>query len=362
MLKRTPLYEEHIRLSARMVEFAGYEMPVQYTGVVEEHLACRGSAALFDISHMGEFSFTGPQALSYLESITANEVSRLTDGQAQYSLLLNPMGCVIDDIIVYRLHASHFLMVVNASNIEKDWAWVNAHKRVNVVCHNDSHETALIAIQGPKAKEILQPFVESNLDNLKSFHFLVCNWAGGKKYWVSQTGYTGEDGFEIFCDSNEAAPLWQKLLEVGSPLGLTPAGLGARDTLRLEMRYSLYGHEITEETGALEAGLGWVVKLEKGDFIGKNALLKIKEEGLKRKLVGFKLLDKGVPRQGYAIMNHGKEIGFVTSGTHSPSLGQPIGLGYVPVAYTSLGTKFFIDIRKTPRLAEVVETPFYKRG
>lgn len=364
MTKRTPLYEEHLKLGAKMVEFAGYEMPVQYSGVVEEHLAVRNQAGLFDVSHMGEFEFLGPEALSLLNYLTANDVGKLTDGKAQYSLLLNEKGGVVDDILLYRIHEEHFMMVVNAANIEKDFRWVlkNQPAGAKIEINNISDPVCLLALQGPLALQILRPLTKNPLDAIKPFHFFIGPVAGEENCIVARTGYTGEDGFEILCKANTARPIWQALLEKGKPLGLKPTGLGARDTLRLEARLSLYGHEITEETNPLEAGLGWVVKLEKENFIGKEALLKIKQEGLQRTIVGFKMVDKGIPRHGFTICSSNKEpVGGVTSGTFSPTLEEGIGLGYVPLSLSQIGTKFYIDIRGKYKLAEVVQTPFYKK-
>ncbi|MDZ4224459.1 MAG: glycine cleavage system aminomethyltransferase GcvT, partial [bacterium] len=285
MAKRTPLYEEHVKCNARIVDFAGFDMPVQYSGVVEEHNAVRKAAGLFDVSHMGEFEFTGPDALPFLEYLTPNSVSKLTDGQAQYSMLCNENGGIVDDLLVYRFNPEKFVMVVNASNIEKDWQWIqkNTGRRTQYAIRNISDQTALLALQGPKAKEIIKT-------DLKPFHFFEGELFGVKNCTIARTGYTGEDGFEIFCPADQAVTLWQALLKAGAPLGLKPTGLGARDTLRLEARLSLYGHEINDETNPLEAGLSWVVKLDKPfDFIGKQALKKIKEGGLKRQIVGFKM-------------------------------------------------------------------------
>lgn len=365
MAKRTPLYEEHLKCTARIVDFAGFDMPVQYSGVVEEHNAVRKAAGLFDVSHMGEFEFTGPDALPFLEYLTPNNVSKLTDGMAQYSMLCNEQGGIVDDILIYRFGPEKFVMVVNASNIEKDFEWVASHKSKfqNISLKNISDQVALLALQGPKAQEILQPLTDFNLTELKTFHFFSCGAvANAKNCTIARTGYTGEDGFEIFCPADQAVTLWQALMKAGIPLGLKPTGLGARDTLRLEARLSLYGHEINDETNPLEAGLSWVVKLDKpADFIGKQALKKIKEAGLKRQIVGFKMIDKGIPRQACPITDGKSQIGFVTSGTFSPTLQVGIGLGFVPTDFSPIGTKFNIDIRGTQKLAEVTAVPFYKR-
>lgn len=362
MAKRTPLYEEHLRLNARMVEFGGWEMPVLYTGIIEEHLAVRTNAGLFDVSHMGQIEFAGPEALECVNYLTVNNASALNDGQAQYSILLNERGTVVDDIIVYRFNANRFIFVVNASNIEKDLGWITSHKKGNVKIDNRSDEFALIAFQGPKAASILKGLTDINIDDLSTFQFKQGSFNKHDTCIIARTGYTGEDGFEIFCSPKSAPAIWQTLLEKGKPQGVLPTGLGARDTLRLEMKYSLYGHEITDETNPLEAGLGWVVKLDKpGDFIGKSVLLQVKKDGLKRKLVGFKMIDKGIPRSGCDIFINNEKIGFVTSGTMSPSLKEPIGIGYVPLALAGEGNKFFIDIRGGKKQAVVVKTPFYKK-
>lgn len=377
-MKRTPLYNEHIKLKGKMVEFGGWEMPVLYSGVIDEHRTVRTSAGIFDVSHMGEFEITGSDALSFTQYLTTNDISKLADGQAVYSILCNERGTIVDDIIVYRFNAEHILLVVNAGNIEKDWEWVNGRLKSATPTNlgsqtlvwqceikNRSDDFALIALQGPRSAEILSKLA---VFDIKQFHFAKISVTGANDCIIARTGYTGEDGFEIFCPSHSSPKTWEAILETGKPLGLKPAGLGARDTLRLEMKYSLYGHEINDGTNPLEAGLGWVVKLNKGcDFIGKAALEKIKAEGLKRKCVGFQMIDAGIPRQGYKIITKDEgrgtrdEIGLVCSGTMSPSLNKAIGTGYVPISESGIGTKIFIDIRGAMRLAEIVETPFYKR-
>jgi aminomethyltransferase len=362
MAKRTPLYEEHLRLNGRMVEFGGWEMPVLYTGIIEEHNAVRKAAGLFDVSHMGQIEFTGPDALSCVNYLTVNNPSALIDSQAQYSILLNERGTVVDDIIVYRFNDERFIFVVNASNIEKDFKWITSNKRGNVKIVDRSDDFALIAFQGPKAASIFGSLTDIKVDELAPFHFAQGSFKNRESVIAARTGYTGEDGFEIFCSPKAAAGVWQDLLEKGKPQGVLPAGLGARDTLRMEMKYSLYGHEITDKTNPLEAGLGWVVKLDKpSDFIGKAALLEVKKHGLQRKLVGFKMIDRAIPRSECDIVADGKKVGFVTSGTMSPSLKEPIGIGYVPTALSAEGSKFFIDIRGSQRQAIIVKTPFYKR-
>ncbi|MFA5812481.1 MAG: glycine cleavage system aminomethyltransferase GcvT [bacterium] len=361
MTSRTPLYDEHLRLGARIVDFAGWEMPVQYTGVIDEHRAVRTAAGLFDVSHMGQLEVTGPEATDAVQYLTTNDVRKMTDGRAQYSILCNERGTVVDDIIVYRFSSTRYIIVVNASNAAKDFAWCKSHLKGNAAIRDASDEYALIAFQGPLAAEILAGFTDVDLAAIPSYHFRQGKVAG-RDAIVARTGYTGEDGFELFTAPSDATPIWQALLEKGKARGVAPAGLGARDTLRLEMKYSLYGHEITEETNPLEAGLGWVVKLDTPeDFIGKAAIVEIKRKGLPRALAGFKMTDAGIPRQGYPILIDGKAAGIVTSGTMSPSLEYAIGIGYVPRDSAATDTEISIDIRGRARKATVVETPFYKR-
>lgn len=364
-MKQTPLHADHLRLKAKMVEFCGWHMPVLYTGVIDEHRAVREAAGIFDVSHMGQFDFAGPGAMECVQYLTTNDASRLVDGQAVYSLLPNDRGGLVDDVIVYRFDRQHFMLVVNAANIDKDWDWVMKNKKGKVNITNKSDDYALIALQGPKAAEILKPMTDAKIDTLKTFYFTAAGVAGKKDCLVARTGYTGEDGFEIFIRPSDASAIWNALIEAGKPKGLKPAGLGARDTLRLEMKYSLYGHEINDDTNPFEAGLSWVVKMQKeGGFMGKDVFEKIKAEGIKRKCVGFRMIEPGIPRDGYKIFA-GKDdtnsIGNVCSGTMSPSLSVAIGTGYVPVELSKPGSKIFIDIRGTKRLAEVVETPFYKK-
>lgn len=359
--RHTPLYNEHIRLGAKMVAFAGWEMPVQYTGVIDEHLAVRNAAGLFDVSHMGEIEVSGPDAERFVQYLTTNDITKAGEAQAQYSLLCNNEGHILDDIIVYKFSRLKYIIVVNASNTLKDSEWCTTHLRGDVTITDRSEEFALIALQGPLACEVLHALSDVDLGSIAKYHFNMGPIAGAKNCVIARTGYTGEDGFELFISPKDAPHVWQAILERGSPLGVKPAGLGARDTLRLEMKYSLYGHEITEETNPLEAGLGWVVKLDKGEFIGRDALVAVKASGLTRKLVGFKMADRGIPRQGYPIMIGGKSVGTVTSGTMSPSLDVAIGIGYVPHALSSAGSEIFIAIRGEARKAVVVETPFYKK-
>ncbi|MCC6276891.1 MAG: glycine cleavage system aminomethyltransferase GcvT [Oligoflexia bacterium] len=359
-LKRTPLYEEHIKANGRMVPFAGWEMPVQYRGVIEEHENVRKNVGLFDVSHMGEVFVSGPKALDSLQYLTTNDVSKLEPGQAQYSLLLNPNGGIVDDIIVYCIEKGvHYLVCVNASNTEKDYQWMVKNNK-GAVIENQSDRWAQIAVQGPRAVELVAHVLGPKHQNTETFEFGTHQGPGGIWY-VARTGYTGEDGYEIFLPNSDAPRFWQDLMNKGNSLGVQPIGLGARDTLRTEMKYSLYGNEITDETSPLEAGLGWVVKLQKGDFIGRAPLVALKESGVSRKLVGFKLLEKGIPRHGYPLVSEkGDSLGVVTSGTMSPTLKEAIGIGYVAAHLSSEGSRFFVQIRGRNLAASVVKTPFVK--
>ena len=361
MPKRTPLHDEHVRLGAKMVEFAGWEMPIQYTGVMEEHRAVRNAAGIFDVSHMGRFEVTEAGASEYVQRLTTNDIGKLADGMAQYSLLCNERGTILDDIIVYRLANDRYLLVVNAINEAKIFNWCQKHTGANVTVSDVTESEAMIAIQGPRAAQILQGLSDIDLASLPHFSFKASTLAGVTDCLLARTGYTGEDGFEIFVPPARAIAVWRAIMERGKAQGLRPVGLGARDTLRMEMKYSLYGHEISEDINPLEAGLSWVVKLNAGDFIGRDVLLDIKENGLERKLVGFQMIDSGIPRQGYNILVDDKPVGVVTSGTMSPTLNKPIGIGFVPAEAATAGNKIYIDIRGRARLAEIVKTPFYKR-
>ncbi len=362
MTKRTPLYDRHVALGAKMVEFAGWQMPVQYSGVKDEHLAVRQRAGLFDVSHMGEIEIAGPDAATFAQYLTTNDVATMIDGKAMYSLLLNERATVIDDVILYRLNSQRFIFVVNASNREKDYRWILDHRQGDVTVRDRSDDYALLAFQGPLASEVLQTLTSIDLPSIRRYHFGQGTVAGIEHCIIARTGYTGEDGFELFVSPAHAATIWNALLQAGASKGIKPAGLGARDTLRLEMKYSLYGHEITEETNPYEAGLGWVVKLDQpGAFIGKDELIAIKERGPMRKLVGFRMMERAIPRQGYPIVFQGNQVGVVTSGTLSPSLDQSIGIGFVPPDLAATGSQFFVDIRGRLRQAEVVKTPFYQR-
>lgn len=355
-LKRTPLHAEHQGLGARFTAFGGWEMPVQYSGIVAEHTATRKIAGLFDLSHMGEFLFDGPGAEAFLQRLTTNDAGRLAVGQAQYSMLLHPTGGVVDDIVVYR-RAKGFLMVVNGANVAKDWAWVTGQKPDGVELTDATLETALLAVQGPEAVRIVAQVVDRDLSGLYYYRF-VEGKADGLPALIARTGYTGEDGFELYVAWEEAPRLWRKLLEIGGPSGLTPVGLGARDTLRLEMAYPLYGNDLTDETTPLEAGLNWVVKLDKGDFVGREALLAQQAKGVGRKLTGF-VVNGGVARHGYALRTAaGALAGEVTSGSFSPTRGDHIGLGYLRSDLAVEGQGIAVDIRGKLVPATVVKTPF----
>ena len=359
-LKRTPLFDAHRQLGAKMVPFGGWEMPVQYAGILEEHRAVREKAGLFDVSHMGEFEIRGPRALEAIQRLTSNDASRLRVGQVQYSSLTTPQGTFVDDITVYKFADDHYCLTVNASNIEKDFAWIREHVAPDVQASNASEEIALLALQGPRAQGILQTLTSVELGKIRYYHF-----AEGKVLGIdcciSRTGYTGEDGFELYFRSQQAATLWGALLKAGASTGLQPCGLGARDTLRLEAKMALYGNDIDDKHTVLEADLGWIVKLEKGEFTGKAALAAQKAQGVKRKLVGFEMTGRGIARSHYKIVKGGKEIGEVTSGGPAPWLNKNIGLGYVAAEHSAIGTEFDIIIRDNPVSARVVPTPFYKR-
>ena len=361
-LLRTPLYDSHVRLGARVVPFAGYEMPVQYTGVIEEHNAVRGAAGLFDVSHMGEFEAEGPGAADFLDGLLTNSVKKLEVGKVLYSAMCREGGGIVDDLTVYRLGAERFMAVVNAANIEKDWEWMAAHKGADCEFRNLSDEMALIAPQGPAAAEILAGLIPGGGDLEAIAYYAVAEReVAGRNMLVSRTGYTGEDGFELYLAEEDAPHVWEALLTAGAGRGMLPCGLGARDTLRTEMKFALYGNDIDETTNPLEAGLGWVVKFKAGDFVGRESLLRIKEEGPSRKLVGIEMLDRGIPRHGAPILADGELAGAVTSGTMGPSLGKAIGIGYVPISHAGVGSEVEVDIRGKRLAARVVKTPFYRK-
>ena len=355
----TPLYEEHTSLGARMVPFAGYKMPVQYEGLVKEHHAVRSGAGLFDASHMGQLEVSGPDANASVNRLVTNDVERLTVGQALYTVCCREDGGILDDLLVYRLGTDRLLVVCNASNRTKIVAHFRTHCSDSNALHDRTDESALIALQGPRAFEVLRRAETQPLD-LEPFHGAEVT-VGGTPCFMARTGYTGEDGVELFCRADDAGRLWRRLLEVGHEFELVPAGLGARDTLRLEARLCLYGNEIDESVHPFEAGLGWVVKLDKDPFIGRDALRKLRAEPLKRRLIGFETVERGIGRAGYAITVDGQVVGRVTSGGPSPTLGKPIGLGYVPAASSKVGTPLAIVVRDKPVAARVVRTPFYKR-
>lgn len=359
-MKSTALNHIHHQLGAKMVSFAGYEMPVSYAGVNIEHETVRKHVGVFDVSHMGEFIVEGKDALALIQKVTTNDASVLIDGQAQYTCMPNSSGGIVDDLIIYKFHDEKFMMVVNASNIQKDWEWINAHNSFDARLSNSSNEYSLLAIQGPKAVEAMQSISLLDLSAIKFYHFEVGEFAGAQDVIISATGYTGSGGFEIYFKNKDAEQIWAAVLEAGKTFGIQPIGLAARDTLRLEMGMCLYGNDIDETTSPIEAKLGWITKFTK-DFINAEALKKEKENGPKRKLVAFEVTEKGIPRQGYDLLNSdGDKIGHVTSGTMSPSLKKAIGMGYVETEYAKFGTEIYIQIRKKQVKAIVVKPPFYK--
>ena len=361
-LRRTPLNAVHLESGARMVPFGGWNMPVEYSGLIAEHNAVRIAAGLFDVSHMGQFEVEGEGALAFLQRVSANNVAKLVDGQAQYSALPMPTGCPVDDIIVYRRAERRYLVVVNAANIKKDWNWLLAQKPSGCGLHDLSKEFALLALQGPKAEEILQGLTPIDVKQLASYRFAE-GTVQGVEAIVARTGYTGEDGFEIFVAPDAASALWRRIVEAGQPHGLLPAGLGARDTLRLEARMMLYGNDMDETTSLIEAGLGWIVSLDdaKGAFNGRAALAGQKANGAPRRLVGFEMTERGIPRHGYPVFLGDETQGAVTSGTYAPFLKKSIGLCYLPAARAGVGTELAVEIRGRRTAARVVATPFYKR-
>jgi aminomethyltransferase len=360
-MKNTPFTQKHIALGAKMAEFAGYNMPISYTGINDEHAAVRKNAGIFDVSHMGEFILKGEHALDLIQRVTSNDASKLSDGQAQYSCLPNNKGGIVDDLIVYCLEKNKaYMLVVNASNIEKDWNWISGFNHQDVEMHNISDKTCLLAIQGPNATKILQPLVDTDIMNLKYYKFTKGTFAGVSNVLISATGYTGSGGVEIYFEEKDGAAekIWDAIFAAGAPQGLKPIGLGARDTLRLEMGYCLYGNDIDDTTSPLEAGLGWITKFTK-NFTSREIIEQQKADGITRKLVGFEMIDRGIPRHDYLIKDeNGNTIGKVTSGTQAPSLGKAVGLGYVSMGEASVDNEIFIDIRNTPVKAKVVKMPF----
>ncbi len=361
MTKNTALTHVHEKLGAKMMPFAGYNMPIQYEGVNAEHEAVRNGVGVFDVSHMGEFMLKGPRALDLIQKITTNDASLLVPGKAQYSCFPNREGGIVDDLIIYMMAENHYMLVVNASNIIKDWEWILAHNDLGVEMENVSDQYSLLAIQGPKAAEAMQSLTPVDLSGIKYYHFEVGEFAGFEDVIISATGYTGSGGFEIYCKNEQVGKIWEKVFEAGKSFGIKPIGLAARDTLRLEMGFCLYGNDINDTTSPIEAGLGWITKFTK-DFVNAPRIKEQKEEGVSRKLVGFELTERGVPRHDYEIVDaSGDVIGIVTSGTMAPSLGKGIGLGYVRTEYSQPGSEIFIRIRKNDIPAQVVKLPFYKK-
>ena len=357
-MKKTALTSTHIDLGAKMVEFAGYYMPLQYEGLGIEHETVRKNLGIFDVSHMGEFLISGPTAIDLIQKVSSNDASKLTIGKAQYSCLPNDQGGIVDDLIIYRIKEEQYLLVVNASNMQKDWDWISKHNTMGADMKDLSMNYSLLAIQGPKAVEAMQSLTDVNLSEIKFYNFEVGPFAGIEHVIISATGYTGSGGFEIYCKNEEAKQIWDKVLEAGADFGIKPIGLAARDTLRLEMGYCLYGNDINDTTSPHEAGLGWVTKYTK-DFINSKNLKAQKEAGVTRKLVGFEMIERGIPRQGYPIVDaDGNEIGEVTSGTMSPSLNKGIGMGYVTKEFSKPESEIFVQVRKKQIKAMVVKPPF----
>jgi len=360
-LKNTALTDVHAKLGAKIVPFAGYNMPVSYEGINAEHETVRKAVGVFDVSHMGEFILKGPDALDLVQRITSNDASKLTDGKVQYTCLPNDTGGIVDDLLVYRLDEKTYMLVVNASNIEKDWNWIVKHNTKQVEMHNISDKTSLLAVQGPKAADVLQPLTDIDLKSMEYYTFKKGKFDGIDNVLISATGYTGAGGFEIYFENQYAHRIWNDIFESGKPYGIKPIGLGARDTLRLEMGFCLYGNDIDDTTSPIEAGLGWITKFTK-DFTNSKELLEQKEKGVARRLVGFEMVDRGIPRHHYSILNqNGEKIGWVTSGTQSPSLQKAIGMGYVQTTFSKAGTEIWINIRDKNLKAKVVKIPFYQK-
>lgn len=359
-MKTVPLHQLHIRLGAKMVPFAGFEMPVRYSSDLDEHHTVRNAVGVFDVSHMGEFSIKGPEALALVQKVTSNDATALYDGKVQYGYLPNATGGVVDDLLVYRIAEDNYFLVVNASNIEKDWNWIQSYNTEGVAMENLSDSLCLLAVQGPNATAALQKLTAVDLASMEYYTFTIGEMAGIKDIIISATGYTGAGGFEIYVKNEDAEKMWNAIFEAGAELGIKPVGLGARDTLRLEKAFCLYGNDIDDETSPLEAGLGWVTKFTK-DFINSEALKAQKDAGLKRKLIGFEMIDRGIPRGHYELCDaEGNKIGEVTSGTQSPTLQKGIGLGYVPTEFSKAGTEIFVKVRDRLLKAQVVKTPFVK--
>lgn len=360
-IRKTALNAVVKELGAKMVEFAGWEMPIQFSGIVDEHLTVRNTAGLFDVSHMGEIEFQGSDAFDAVQRLVCNDVSRMSIGQAMYSGLLYPNGTFVDDLLVHKISDEHYMLCVNAGNCEKDFAWMKENTSGNVRVTNTSYGISQLALQGKKAKAILQKLTPVDLSQIKYYWFTFGSVAGVENLLIAATGYTGERGFEIYVPNEHAEHVFREIMKAGEEFGLKPIGLGARDTLRFEAGMMLYGNDIDDTTTPLEAGLDWIVKMDAGDFIGKDALQKQQEEGITRKLVGFEMVAPGIPRHGYNIVKAGEKIGYVTSGTRAPHLKKALGLGYVPLELAELGTSIDVEIRNKPVEAKVVPTPFYKR-
>lgn len=352
----------HISLGAKMVPFAGFMMPVSYSGINDEHETVRNKVGVFDVSHMGEFILKGADALDLIQRVTSNDASKLADGKVQYSCLPNENGGIVDDLLVYRIDDKTYMLVVNASNIDKDWKWISDRNTKGVEMHNISDKTSLLAVQGPLAVKALQSLTDMDLASMEYYTFKKGTFAGCENVLISATGYTGAGGFEIYFENGQAEKIWNAVFEAGAEYGIKPAGLGSRDTLRLEMGFCLYGNDIDDTTSPLEAGLGWITKFTK-EFTNSASLKKQKEEGVKKKLVGFELIDRGIPRHGYTIHDEaGNEIGVVTSGTQSPSLGKAIGMGYVSTEFAAAGSVINVKVRDKLLKASVVKIPFYQKG
>lgn len=362
MSKQTPLYETHLRYGGKIVEFGGWLLPVQYSGIIAEHRAVREKAGLFDVSHMGEVMVKGPDALVYLQQMMTNDVARMADNQIQYTPMCYDDGGTVDDLLIYRYGPEEYMLVINAANIDKDYEWLRRHTGgVDVIVENISPETAQLALQGPLAQTILEKITVAPLAQIGYYWFMPAVEVAGKQVMVSRTGYTGEDGFEIYCRAGDVAAIWEALMAAGQPYGLLPAGLGCRDTLRFEASLPLYGHELSPQISPLEAGLGRFVKLEKEEFNGRDALAQQKEQGVKRKIAGFVLTDRGVARAGYPVLVNGRSVGQVTSGSFAPSLDKNLGLALVEAEFANVGQKLDIEIRGKTVAAEVIAKPFYKR-
>lgn len=362
MIKNTPLTDTHTALGAKMAEFAGYNMPISYAGIKEEHHCVRNAVGMFDVSHMGEFILEGEKSLDLIQKLTSNDASKLENGQAQYSCLPNDKGGIVDDLLVYKIEENKYMLVVNASNIEKDWNWISSHNDLGVEMTNVSDNMSLLAVQGPKAQDCLQKLTTKNLSEIPYYHFAFGDFAGCQNIILSNTGYTGAGGFELYIPNESAVDVWNKIMEAGGDFGIQPIGLGARDTLRLEMGFCLYGNDIDDTTNPIEAGLGWITKFTKS-FVGDSFAKELKENGAKRKLVGIQMIDRGIPRHGYEIVDsENNVIGIVTSGSQTPALDYAIGMAYIDVPHQKLDTEVFVKIRDNAVRAKVVKMPFYQKS